>query len=179
MRTITTRRLRLVPVGAQNARVLWALLQRRELRQYQDLPNLSTDAFRDAVAKRPRSLRAGSSGRFEWLVQMIPHSDALGWLSLRIADREPEVGEIGYSILPEFCGKGIATEAVRALLVEGFEHATLRRITAYCVPENTASVRVLNKLGFKSSGMLRKGATVNGRAVDVMSYAIQSARGVP
>ncbi len=177
MRTVTTEHLRLVPVSAKNARALWSLLQHQELRRYQDLPNLSVRAFCEVVAKRPRALHPGTSGRFEWLVATAAHP-ALGWLSLRIADRKPEVGEIGYSILPEFCGRGIATEAVRALVAEAFERIKLQRITAYCVPENAASVRVLHKLGFTPTGLLRKGASVNGRAVDVMSYAIQNdARG--
>ncbi len=172
MRTIQTKRLRLVPVTVRNANALWAILQSEELRRYQDLPSVSAVAFAALVAKRPRRLRRGAIGRFEWLIHQVPELQPLGWISLRIADRAPLGGEVGYSVLPEFRGRGIATEAALALLREAFERAQLERISAYCLPENVASLRVLTNLGFKPSGILPKGATLKGRPVDVLSHYI-------
>ena len=172
MRSIKSGRLRLTPVTAQNARALWLVLQEPGLRDYQDLPNVGAAAFSALVARRPKRLDASASGRFEWLMYVQGVQRAVGWVSLRIAEREPTEGEIGYSVLRDHRGQGIATQGVAALLTEAFEQARLRTINAYCVPQNVASRSVLAHLGFTDRGLVRNGATVAGRAVDVVKYAI-------
>ena len=61
----------------------------------------------------------------------------------------PETGEIeiGYHFLPEFQGKGYATEAAGALLDYGFRDAGLERIVAVVLPDNKPSQAVMKKLG--------------------------------
>ncbi len=170
MRTIRTPRLRLDPVTVHNAGALWAVLQQPDLRTYQDLPNVNAQAFTELVSRRPKRLHPGASGRFEWLVHVIGDRKPAGWVSLRIADRDLATGEIGYSIVREARGKGVATEAVRALLVQAFDEAALTRINAYCVPENAPSRRLLERLGFTFEGVLPHGATVGGTPVDVLMH---------
>lgn len=173
MRSIRTLRLRLVPVTIGNAGTLWSVLQQPDLRAYQDLPNIGADAFADMVSKRPRVLRPGASGRFEWLIFAPRTRKPAGWVSLRIAERDLAAGEIGYSIVREFRGKGIATEAVSALLDEAFEQAALTHVNAYCVPENAPSRRLLERLGFRFEGILPHGATVGGHVVDVLMHRVE------
>jgi ribosomal-protein-alanine N-acetyltransferase len=172
MRVVRTLRLRLVPVTVENAGALWSVLQQPDLRTYQDLPNVGAAAFAEMVAKRPKALRRGATGRFEWLVYPPEAHTAAGWISLRIADRDLQTGEIGYSIVRESRGKGFASEAVAALLDEAFEQAALERINAYCVPENEPSRRLLERLGFRLEGVLPHGATVSGHAVDVLMHRL-------
>ncbi len=176
MRTLRTERLRLTPVTVQNAGSLWNLLQQPDLRSYQELPNVGAPAFTDMVSKRPRVLRAGTSGRFEWLVYVSRIRKPVGWVSLRVAERDLETGEIGYSIVRDFRGRGIATEAVRALLDEAFAQGGLTRINAYCLPENTSSRRLLERLSFSVDGVLPRGATVNGHIVDVLMHRMDRDR---
>jgi RimJ/RimL family protein N-acetyltransferase len=54
--------------------------------------------------------------------------------------------EIGYGLVADARGRGVATEAVRALLVLTDERAV--RVRASVLPDNTASIRVLAKCGF-------------------------------
>lgn len=172
MRTIRAGRLRLTPVTVQNASALWRILQAPDLRQYQDLPNVGEGAFAAMVAKRPRRLEPQAFGRFEWLIYREGTRRALGWVSLRIADRDPRTGEIGYSVLEAYRGQGIATAAVRALMREAFSVAALSRISAYCVPANAASRSVLKTLGFRDGGLVHHGASVGGRPVDVIHHTM-------
>lgn len=176
MRIIRTDRLRLTPVTVQNAGTLWNVLQQPDLRTYQELPNVGAAAFADMVAKRPKVLRAGTSGRFEWLVYMHRVRKPVGWVSLRIAERDLATGEIGYSIVRDFRGRGIAHEAVRALLDEAFTEGGLTRVNAYCLPENMPSRRLLERLGFSGEGILPRGATVNGHIVDVLMHRMERPR---
>jgi ribosomal-protein-alanine N-acetyltransferase len=72
----------------------------------------------------------------------------IGWCGLW---RLKETGEteIGYAIAREFQGKNLATEAAGAFLAYGFETLKLDKIVAVAAPENTASRRVMEKLGMK------------------------------
>lgn len=171
-----TPRLRLIPVTVQNAGALWNVLQQPDLRLYQDLPSVGSAAFTEMVAKRPKKLQPGATGRFEWLVHMTRVRKPVGWVSLRIAEREAQAGEIGYSIVREYRGRGVATEAVRMLIDEAFDEGGLARLNAYCVPENAASRRLLDRLGFKYEGILPHGATVSGQPVDVLMHRLERER---
>jgi ribosomal-protein-alanine N-acetyltransferase len=56
--------------------------------------------------------------------------------------------EIGYSIVPAYWGRGYATEAARALVAWLWTQG-VRRVTAECLDDNAASIRVLEKLGMR------------------------------
>ena len=176
MRTILSERLSLVPVTPANAGILWKLLQEPDLRDYQDLPDVDRSQFLRAVGSRPIRLIAGAVGRFEWLVHYLGAADPLGWVSLRIPDSDRAAAEIGYSIVRAHRGKGVATEAVAALVEEGFRRAKLREIRAYCLPENLSSRAVLRNNGFENAGTLTRGATLQGRPVDVILHSLGRAR---
>ncbi len=80
--------------------------------------------------------------------------------------------EIGFVFRKDCCGKGYATEAVKAVLDFGFSTAGYNRIEACCDAENKASARVLEKCGMKSEGILRQYVFSNGGYHDVKNYSI-------
>lgn len=55
--------------------------------------------------------------------------------------------EIGYGIAPVYRRRGYALEAARGLLKWAFGHPEVKRVTAECDKDNTASIRVLEGLG--------------------------------
>lgn len=63
--------------------------------------------------------------------------------------------ELGYWLDPLFHGQGIMTEAGQAVLAFGFEKLGLHKITVGHLPQNSASQRVIEKLGFRFVGELR------------------------
>jgi len=175
MRILRTQRLRLVPVTSANAPVLWHVLQSPDLRDYQDLPALNRQQFMRAIGARPARLQSGAGGRYEWLIHFTRRPEALGWVSLRVPDSNPSSAEIGYTVVREYRGRGIASEAVAAIRDEGFRCCEFRRIRAYCLPENQASRAVLRHTGFTDEGILPRGATVGGKPVDVIVHTLERA----
>lgn len=173
MNRISTERLQLVPVTVENADVLWNVLQLPDLRTFQDLPEVDRTEFERIVAARAPRIERGSYGRFEWLLYFKGVADAVGWVSLRIGDRSTTTAEVGYSVAQNYRSRGIATEAVRALVDEAFGSPHIRRVRAYCVPENMPSRALLLRIGFKTDGVLPHGATIRGRPVDVLAYMIE------
>lgn len=67
--------------------------------------------------------------------------------------------EMGYSIVPAYRKRGYATEAGRAIIAWAFNRPDVKRVTANCLQDNHASIRVLEKLGMKrlavEDGMLK------------------------
>jgi RimJ/RimL family protein N-acetyltransferase len=74
--------------------------------------------------------------------------DALG--QVEVADRTRGVqAEVGYVFDPDVAGRGLATEAVRELLVVAFDELGLRRVFASCFADNTPSWKLMERLGMR------------------------------
>ena len=170
MRILASSRLDLIPVDGAHARALWRVLQQPSLREFQDIPRISAEEFERQVRARPQGLESGAAGRFEWLIRARETGTDLGWLSLRLNDRKREHAELGYSLLLEARGKGYATEALQTLVAEAFTQTELGELHACTIPENAASRAVLDRAGFLESRVLRGGALVRNRRVDIILY---------
>jgi ribosomal-protein-alanine N-acetyltransferase len=64
--------------------------------------------------------------------------------------------ELGYIFNPKFQRRGYGSEAAAGLTAYGFEKNNIHRIMARCNPQNTASWKLLEKVGFKREGCFRK-----------------------
>jgi ribosomal-protein-alanine N-acetyltransferase len=73
----------------------------------------------------------------------------IGWCGLGEFEKIPHETELFYTIAKKFWGKGIGTEIAKAVLEYGLHTVGLKRIVASVNPENTRSVRVLQKAGMK------------------------------
>jgi ribosomal-protein-alanine N-acetyltransferase len=69
--------------------------------------------------------------------------------------------DIGYRVNKNYWGQGFATEACKAVIEFAFKDLGLSRIQIRCFKDNTGSVRVAEKLGFKKEGFIRMGALIN------------------
>jgi ribosomal-protein-alanine N-acetyltransferase len=175
MRTLHSLRITLIPVDVRNARELWEVLNAPDLRKFQDIPRVRAEEFERQVRARPKELRANTSGRFEWVLHAGKPETAIGWISLRVNDRSPRVGEVGYSLVLEARGNGYASEALQAVIDEAFIAGELDEVQACIVPENAASRRVLDRTGFREERLLRSGAVIRGRHVDVLLFSVTRA----
>lgn len=169
---LTSARLRYEFVTLKNVRSLWELMSAPHLREYQDVPRLSLDRFSERVRARPPEFARGTVGRHEWLIRLLRESRPIGWVSVRTSQENPFSGELGYTILRKYRRKGYATEAVQALIEASFNAEILDKITAYCVPENTASRVLLKQLGLSEMRILPGAAVVRGRTVDIVLHEI-------
>ncbi len=81
-----------------------------------------------------------------------------------------KTAEIGYWLSEPCWGRGIATEAVRALVPIAFERFDIIRLQAGVFSGNTASMRVLEKCGFTREAVHHNAITKNGAIMDEMLY---------
>lgn len=63
---------------------------------------------------------------------------------------------IGYELARPFWRQGIMTEALEAIIDLGFREMSLNRIEAVVMPDNSASIKLLEKLGFHNDGILKE-----------------------
>ncbi len=99
--------------------------------------------------------------------------DAVGGIGIVLReDIYRRSAEIGYWLGEEFWGRGIVTEAVKAMSDWGFAHFDICRIYAGVFEWNPASMRVLEKAGYTLEARLAKQVTKDGETIDEFIYAI-------
>lgn len=109
--------------------------------------------------------------RFQLAVTLRDTGELIGNCGIRKASSDSHEAEIGYELAPDQWGNGYATEAVRAIMRFGWETLRLHRIAAWCLAENVASARVLEKAGMTLEGRMRDKEAFKGRYWDVLLYA--------
>ena len=98
---------------------------------------------------------------------------AAGTIGLHVgSDIYRQNAELGYWLAEPFWGRGIITEAVRAMVRYGFEAYPLHRIHAEVFARNAASGRVLEKAGFTYEARLRSNVIKDGQLLDSLVYSI-------
>lgn len=86
-------------------------------------------------------------------------------------DVERRSAEIGYWLSEEYWGRGIVTEALKAVTAYAFDTYNLMRVYTTPYEWNAASARVLEKAGYVFEGRLRKSIIKDGKIADKLLYA--------
>jgi len=76
----------------------------------------------------------------------------VGGMGFKGLPDESRTVELGYNVIPSYQGRGYATEMAQALVGWALGQPTVRRVTADCLEDNAASIRVLEKSGFVRIG---------------------------
>lgn len=101
-----------------------------------------------------------------------PSGELSGSCWLDMEDPESQNASIGYFVDKRQWGMGYATEMVKALVEFGFKDLKLHRIYANCDAENSATARVLQKVGMRQEGLLREHCLRGYGWADVCLYGI-------
>jgi ribosomal-protein-alanine N-acetyltransferase len=125
---------------------------------------------RDAEEFIARAVADGWNGQALFAIEFEEH--AIGGVRLGIVDPAGMTGSIGYNLARQHWRKGIATEAVGAVVRYGFEEPKLQRIFATADARNLASIRVMQKLGMKHEGTLRRHRFYRGERTDEVYYGM-------
>jgi RimJ/RimL family protein N-acetyltransferase len=95
----------------------------------------------------------------------------LGGVALHHFDPMRDTLEVGYWLLREAQGRGVATRSVQAAIDDAFANG-IWRIEAHVRVGNTASERVLERLGFEREGIKRKYLRHDGERVDATLFSL-------
>ncbi len=89
---------------------------------------------------------------YGWWNGMIVHTGdrvVIGSMGFKAPPDDDGAVEIGYDIVPNYQGQGYATEMGRAFVHGAWQQPSVRPITAECLSDNLASIRVMEKLGMQ------------------------------
>ncbi|WP_343565340.1 GNAT family N-acetyltransferase [Sphingobacterium sp.] len=140
---ILTDRLLLKPIELSDLQDLYHLRTNPQVAKYiQRDVNKNIDDIRQFIALVIKN-------NFYFTIRTLERNEFIGTITLWNIDRSINYAEIGYELLPEFQGKGLMSEAVKAMLDYAFNKAGFEVIEAHTHRENTASRRLLERVGFK------------------------------
>lgn len=133
---------------------------------YEYLSNPVTYVFepgRPITLEEAKVLARQRSQGNDFLAVVLKQSNKMiGHLYLaRVEPKEQLTWELGYIFNPAYQRKGYASEASAALTEYAFENFEVHRIMARCNPDNTASWKLLEKIGFKREGHFKKYAFIH------------------
>lgn len=141
------------------------------LQRFQPLPEATLYRIQaELEAQRIDALYKDQGEKFQWLVEV--EGRPAGWITLVIINWPHGLAEVGYALSTPYQGKQIMAKAMRVFLEDIFRHTSLYRLEARCAVENTASIRILEKLGFTREGILREYFELHGERVDNYLYAL-------
>jgi RimJ/RimL family protein N-acetyltransferase len=154
-------------------------IEERDLARWLDY--LRSDAVRQGISWRPQTTQdlgefvqatdlQKPQSQVRFAIARTPGDTMLGSIGLHSISLAHKSADVGYDIAPQYWGRGLATAACRAI-VAWARLQGLVRIQATVLPDNPASLRVLEHAGFEPEGRLRKYRWIEGRACDVLVYS--------
>lgn len=115
---------------------------------------------------------AAAGTLFQWGIARREDDVVVGTTTLYQIDAAHRRAEIGFALARKAWGRGLAGEAVGRLIEYAFNDMDLHRIEADPDPGNTASIRLLEKQGFKYEGLMRERYFLGGQAMDAAIYGL-------
>lgn len=126
----------------------------------------ATDYFASALAGRD------AQSMLCWVIAMNETDRLIGAVTLHRIERRQGRADVGYVLQAAHWGRGYAREVLRRVLDHAFGVLELRRIEADIDPRNSASCRLVERLGFVREGILRARWNVAGEICDSAIYGL-------
>jgi len=165
MATITTPRLLLTPFEPSD----WAFF--RSLREDRDIMRFMASIASEKETRRVFAARLTAQHTF--VIRAHDDDTPLGDIGLQVSTQFREEADIGYTVIPQAQGRGIASEALRAVCDYAFNLVRVKAVNAYVLADNVGSVRVLEKTGFVRTQVLEKAYEIDGVKFDDWVYRLE------
>jgi RimJ/RimL family protein N-acetyltransferase len=169
--TLLTARLALRPLQEADAAALFDVFSDpRVMRYWSSPPWTDVARARELIATDREALHGGEYVRLG--LQTRETGELVGTCTLFNFNAQCRRAEMGYALRGAWWGRGYMHEALLALLGFGFGELGLHRVEADVDPRNLASVKSLERLGFRKEGHLRERWIVNGEVSDSGLYGL-------
>lgn len=168
---LQTRRLDLRQPTADDAPALFSIFGDPGVTRYWSHPAFTEPAQAESLVTEILSLAAEGS-LYQWVVALRASGEVVGTCTLARIDRMHRRAELGYALGRVHWGRGLASEAVAAVMRYAFERLDLHRLEADVDPRNAASLRLLERFGFRPEGLLRERYHVAGEIQDAAIHGL-------
>lgn len=110
-----------------------------------------------------------------WKIYLKEENQPIGTVGYIRWEREARLAEIGFILMNIYTGRGYMTEACRAVVDFGFEGMGLEVVEAKALPNNLASIRVLQKIGMTLQGRVQGRLSSKGPLIDLDLFTLAKA----
>ena len=168
---IRTARLELRKIRRDDASFFFDMFSNSEVMRYWSAPPMSDRSQAELWVEE--AVRSYDRGQWFPLVAARVEDEApIGYCSLHSFHFESRRAELGYALAHPYWGAGYMHEALCAVVDFAFGQLSLHRLEADLDPENAASARTVERLGFVREGHLRERWIVDGTITDSWIYGL-------
>jgi RimJ/RimL family protein N-acetyltransferase len=168
---LSTKRLILRPLRINDKNAIFEYHSDARANKYQGwIPKTIDDAETFIRALAPQ-LNSPDSW-FQFALIEKEEQKLIGDIGIHFLNSEMHHVELGFTVHPNYQQKAYATEAISKIINYLFADLNKHRITASVDPDNTASIRLLEKLGFRKETHFIKSLFLNGKWVDDVIYVL-------
>lgn len=169
--TIAGSRVVLRSLRDSDVPALFAVFSHPQVMRYWSTPPLA--AMEDAVVLLERIHEAfRKRALFQWGIALAGDNRVVGTFTLLNLHRVHRRVEVGYALGREHWGRGIAQDALAAMLSFSFDSLHMHRVEADVDPRNDRSLRLLERNGFRREGCLRERYQVSGEIQDAVMLGL-------
>lgn len=173
MNEIVTPRLVLRPFQAGDAAAFAAYRSDPDVARYQSWDTTYSAADAERFVAEQEGLAFGSAGPWVQVAAVDRVSGALyGDCAVRVATDQPGTAEVGVTFAPASRGRGLAAEAVGAVVTRLFEEHGIHRVYAQADDRNSAVHRLFERLGFRCEARLVEADWFKGEWTTLRIYAV-------
>lgn len=166
---IVTPRLNVCALRLENAEDVFAYRSLPEVARYQSFRPDSTAEAADFIRNNTQAFNMEDA----WFqLAICKDGRVIGDIGIHFIGPDNLQCELGYTLSPEYQKRGLAGEAVSAVVTYLFRELGKHRVIAVLNPENTASARLLDRLGFRLEGTFSKSYLNEGQWEDEVLYAV-------
>ncbi|MDE2362078.1 MAG: GNAT family N-acetyltransferase [Hyphomicrobiales bacterium] len=167
--TIITERLTLRPIAENDAAGLHAAYGDPLAMRFWDYP--ATDGLEATAGHIRRWL--GHDPHWHGVWAIVTRTGAFaGMINYHHREDWNRRLELGWILAPAFWRRGVMTEAARGVVDHCFAALDVHRIEATIDPDNVASRRLAERLGFREEGLMRDRACVEGEFRSLLMYGL-------
>lgn len=170
--TLETRRLRLREIVATDAPTLFQIHRDVDAMRWFGTDPMTTLHEAEQLVERFASWRNLPNPGIRWGIEERATGALIGSCGLFKWNRGWQACSLGYELAQPAWGQGFMQEALAATLAWGFDSMALNRIEAQVHPDNTASLKLLGKLGFVQEGLLRQAGYWLGAHRDLIQLSL-------
>jgi len=171
--SIHTSRLLIRPVTIEDAQSMYRYRSDAEVNRFLPKEYHAVEDITDLIRRTASEINVPDTW-FQLVLICKENGQLIGDVGLHFlaSDGQHKQVEIGYTLAKNYHGKGYATEALRAILDHVFTTLQKHRVIASIDPENEASMRLLERLGFRKEAHFKESLFFRGRWADDVIYAL-------
>lgn len=170
--SLQTSRLRLREIVSADACSLLAIHGDRDAMRWFGTDLVASLADAEQLVQSFASLRKPTVLGIRWALELDQDGRFVGSCGLFRWNKKWKSCSVGYELAQEVRGGGLMTEALDAALAWGFQAMGLNRIEAQVHPQNVASLKLLQRLGFVHEGLQRQAGFWQGEHHDLLQLSL-------